>query len=75
MPRQMKPRGRPVRAMPPKVDATPDELATLFMRTPPPGPAVDLGKVYHCGECERVVEFPETLYRDGKCEQCHTTPV
>ena len=44
------------------------------MNTPPPGPAVDLGKVYQCEACERVVEFPETLYRDGNCEQCHTTP-
>ena len=32
-------------------------------------------QAFQCGACERVVTFPEVLYRDGKCEQCHTTPV
>ena len=74
MPRQKKARGRPAKPLPPRVDATAEELAERFFRTPSPGPAVDLKKVYRCGECERVVAFPEVLYRDGKCEQCHTTP-
>ena len=32
-------------------------------------------QAFQCGACERVVTFPEVLYRDGKCEQCHTTQV
>lgn len=75
MPRQKKPRGRPARPLPPRVDATPDELAELFMRTPPPGPKVDIERVYRCVDCQRVVEWPEILYRNGKCEQCNKTPV
>ena len=27
--------------------------------------------VYRCGNCEREVSYPETLYRDGLCETCH----
>ena len=49
-------------------------MAERFFRTPSPGPAVDFKKIYKCGECERVVAFPEVLYKDGKCEQCHTAP-
>ena len=48
MPGQKKPRGRPVRTMPPKVDATPDELATLLVRKPP-GPAWPWAKCISAG--------------------------
>lgn len=75
MPRQKKVRGRPAKPLPPRVDASAEELAERFFRTQSPGPAVDFNKTYQCGACERVVTFPEVLYRDGKCEQCHTTPV
>ena len=34
-----------------------------------PGPE---GPVYHCVDCEREVHYPDTLYRDGRCETCHT---
>ena len=61
--------------LPPRVDASAEELAERFFRTQSPGPAVDFNKIYQCGACERVVTFPEVLYMDGKCEQCHTTPV
>ena len=36
----------------------------------PPGPAVDLEKVYRCVDCERTVAWPEILYNDGQCEDC-----
>ena len=71
MPRRKKPMGRPSRPLPPRIDATAEEIADVFMRTPPPGPVVDYNKVYRCGECNRVVAYPEVLYRDGKCENCH----
>ena len=69
MPRKKKARGRPIRPLPPRTDATVDELVEAFFR--PTGPAVDFKKVYQCVVCERVVTFPDILYRDGKCEQCH----
>ena len=31
----------------------------------------DGGKTYRCVDCEREVNYPETLYRDGRCESCH----
>ena len=33
------------------------------------------GKAYQCAVCEREVAYPETLYRDGRCENCHNTLV
>ena len=71
MARPKKERGRPARGLPPRIDATAEEIAQVFMRAKPPGPAVDLEKVYQCVDCERVVYWPEILYRDGRCEGCH----
>ena len=70
MARPKKERGRPARGYPPRIDATAEEIARVFMRTKPPGPEVDLEKVYRCVECEREVYWPEILYRDGQCEDC-----
>ena len=70
MARPKKERGRPARDYPPLIDATAEEIAQAFMRSKPPGPAVDFEKVYRCVDCERVVEWPEILYRDGRCEGC-----
>ena len=67
-------RGRPARTLPPRIDATPEEIAERFMQMKPPGPKVDLAKVYRCANCERKAAWPETLYDDGKCEECHKTP-
>ena len=75
MPRKKKVLGRPARGMPPRIEATPEEIARKFLRTPPPGPALDTSKVYRCGECQRAVYYPEVLYQDGRCEECHKAPV
>ena len=45
MPRKRKERGRPARKYPPKIDATAEEIAQVFMRTPPPGPEIDESRV------------------------------
>ena len=29
------------------------------------------GREYSCVKCNRKVSYPETLYRDGRCENCH----
>ena len=75
MPRPKKDRGRPARPYPPRIDATAEEIAQVFMRTPPPGQVIDEERTYHCEECEREVHYPEILYRDGRCEEHTTRPI
>ena len=75
MPRKKKERGRPARPLPPKIDATPEEIAQVFLRTPAPGPKIEETRVYRCADCGREVNYPETLYRDGRCADHTTRPV
>jgi hypothetical protein len=60
--------------LPPRIDATAEEVARVFMQARPPGPEVDFEQVYRCRVCERPVYFPEILYNDGRCEECHKAP-
>ena len=73
--RKRKERGRPGRKYPPRVDATAEELAQAIFRMP-----VDheweyekpkVGPIYRCVDCGEKVYYPDTLYRDGRCEACH----
>lgn len=69
-------RGRPARPLPPRIDASADELAERMMRTLPIGErrpklVINPDADYHCVVCARPVYYPEILYRDGKCEECH----
>ena len=65
---------------PPRVDATPEEMAQAMFSLPAgrkweyleAGPE---GPVYRCADCEREVNYPDTLYQDGRCESCHTITV
>ena len=77
MPRPKRERGRPIKRLyPPKADATAEEIAQAIFSLPPgrkweyteAGPQ---GTVYRCQDCEREVAYPDTLYRDGRCESCH----
>ena len=75
MPRKKKQRGRPpIRPLPPKADATPEELAWAFFKARP-GDELDMPQKYLCRSYGEVVQFPNILYRDGRCEDCHKTPV
>ncbi len=67
-------RGRSRRTpLPPRIDVTPEELAHVVLNAGRPiGPVS--GREYFCVECDRQVAYPETLYQDGKCEQCHNKP-
>ena len=68
------PTGRP---LPPKVDATMEDMAKAMFAMPADHEwqyEKGEGKVYQCKECERVVTFPETLNQDGLCEKCHPAP-
>ena len=74
MPRSKKQRGRPPQPLPPRIDATAEEVARVLLNRPPSGPEVDVEQIYTCGVCVRPVHFPEILYNDGRCEECHETP-
>ena len=78
MARQKKNRGRPpVRFLPPRVDATPEEMAKALFALPSDHRwqyEQDSGKVYRCSVCEQAVHYPNTLYLDGRCEECREAP-
>ena len=79
MARQKRLRGRPVtRQLPPRVDATPEEMAKALFALPAGHKwqyEQDRNAVYRCSNCKREVSYPDTLYRDGRCEECHGNPV
>ena len=78
MPRPKKERGRPMkRPYPPRVDATPEEMAQAMFGLPG-GHKFEYEQTereYRCSDCGREVGYPETLYRDGRCEACHAVTV
>lgn len=70
-------RGRTGRPLPPKIDATMEDMAKAMLAMPADHAwqyEQGEGKFYQCGECGRVVSFPETLHQDGFCENCHSAP-
>ena len=78
MPKPKKERGRPMKKRyPPRVDAKPEDIAQAMFSLPAgrkweymeAGPD---GTVYRCADCQREVNYPDTLYRDGRCEACHS---
>ena len=71
--REKKERGRPMEhPYPPRIDATPEELARVVLNGGRPKGNIK-ALVYHCAGCECEVSYPETLYRDGRCEGCTET--
>ena len=54
--------GQPLRLLP-------EQLVQAMLSTPPD--AVFEEREYRCSNCGREVGYPETLYRDGRCEVCH----
>ena len=56
---------------PPLIDMTPEEVAQAMFKIKGPLPDMPVVPAYYCAVCERRVRYPETLYRDGCCEQCH----
>ncbi len=74
MAKRKKELGRPMtRKNPPRIDATPEEMAQAMFALPKdymwkyPEDEPD----FRCVECKRPVHYPETLYRDERCEACH----
>ena len=78
MPRRKKERGRPMRRKyPPRIDAAPEVIAkaVLTAKSPARFGAEPKRTEYRCADCDRQVAYPETLYEDGRCEQCHAARV
>ena len=70
MPRRKKERGRPMeRRYPPRIDATPEEVAQAIFRAPP-NKAIEK-REYRCLTCGRSVHYPDVLHRDNRCSECH----
>ena len=76
MPRPKKELGRPLeRKYPPRLDATAEEMVQAMFSLPADHEwQYENGAptTYHCQECGEAVYFPDTLYRDGRCSDCHT---
>ncbi len=70
MPRPKKERGRPSKPYPPRIDATPEEALRAMFNTPPSA-TVD-SRESRCSDCGREVYYPEVLYRDNRCSECHS---
>ena len=74
MPRRKKERGRPMeRRYPPRIDAPPEEIARVVLgaKSPARFGAEPKQTEYRCKDCGQRVHYPETLYQDGRCAQCH----
>ena len=75
MPRKKKEMGRPMeRKYPPRIDATAEEIAHVVLNAGRPMGPVE-AREYNCMDCGRAVYYPETLYRDGRCEGCRKAAV
>ncbi len=69
--KKKKERGRPMELRyPPRIDASPEELARILLNAGPATGKVS-GRDYFCRDCGRQVAYPEVLYRDDRCEECH----
>ena len=60
--------------VPPKIDATPEEVAQVLLNAGPVKGPVS-GRNYYCVDCKRQVAYPETLYNDNRCAGCHQAAV
>ena len=70
MPRRKKELGRPLeRKYPPCINATPEELVQAMFYTP--HDAVFEEREYKYSDCGREVYYPETLYAEDRCQECH----
>ena len=72
--RKKKERGRPMeRKPPPRIDATAEEIAQAMFAMPADHQweYLESEPEYRCVDCGETVNYPDTLYKDGRCETCH----
>ena len=71
MPRPKKERGRPMqKGYPPRIDATPEQIAEAFFRFPVGQDHLEEEREYQCGECGEAVKYPAVLNWAGRCSGC-----
>ena len=74
MPRPKKERGRPMkRRYPPRIDATPEQIAKTMFQTLSEDVSDAGPQVYRCEVCRRAVYYPEILYKGGLCVVCRAS--
>ena len=61
--------GRPSKPYPPRIDATPEEALRAMFSMPPS--TAKGHRESRCSDCEREVYYPDMLYRDNRCSECH----
>ena len=66
MTEQKNPQGRPARKYPPRIDATPEEIAYVVLNAGRPKESVK-DKDYSCGGCEREVHYRDQDYALNVC--------
>ena len=70
MARKKKEIGRPVRGYPPRVDATPEQIANRVLNAGRrKSPYAQ--RTYRCKDCRESIYYPDTLHEDGRCSKCH----
>ena len=73
MARRKKALGRPARPLPPRTDATPEELAKAMFALPADREWKYLGegpRDNQCRACGEEVSYPNVLTRAGLCADC-----
>ena len=53
------------------MDITPEQLTHKVLGSGKPDQKGPEGKAYCCISCGKEVAYPDTLFDDGKCQQCH----
>ena len=74
MPKRKKERGRPMkRHYPPRIDTTAEEIAQAMFSVPADHQweYLKAEPEYRCVDCGESVNYPDTLYQDGRCETCY----
>lgn len=72
-----KERGRPTeKVLPPRIDATPEEIADKFFQFPSGREPRYLRETpeYRCVGCKSVVSYPDVLDCKGQCSGCASAP-
>ena len=70
MARTKRTRGRPPAPLPPRIDATPEQIANVVLNAGRPTSAIR-ERIYACSDCGNRVSYPDTLCSDGRCEKCN----
>ena len=63
-------RGRTGHPLPPRIDASPDEIASVVLGTRPKT-TTPAERDYTCEGCGKKVTYPDAYHEDNRCTPCH----